>query len=616
MRINQDPNRFAHPSAVSSLFCVVALLMLSVPQMKAAFSPPIPLTNTATDTSDQQVATSGSNVYIVWRDNELGATVSNPEIYFTRSTNGGVSFEAPQNISQSVGFSGTGNPRIAASGQHVYIAFSDTGGTFLAHSENGGESFLPKTNLTTTFGLQLGSSGWVAAAGENLYMVCRQSTTTSTGTADDIFMARFGGYGTSFLGSQNVSESPAPAHSIDPVVVASGNSVYVAWSDPVPGSSNDIYFRRSIDGGVGFGPVKNISSNSGLSRFPSIAADGMKVWLAWTDKTLGNDDILFARSADAGDSFEPTLNLSNNATGSVDPVVTGRGNNVYVAWADVPPGAESNKLDIYLKSSSDAGFSFDPSLVKNVSETIAVLSRAPRVAATNAMLSVYWGESLPTGIGTGTQRDIFYASMELSIPVPPPSMLSLSPGAGMQTQSVDVDLTGSGFQSGATLALSGTGVTVTDVAFVSPTAMKAKMNVSLTATPGGRDLTVTNPDGQSATLSGAFTVMSASALMLIEITRTDVNMGAANGGLLASSSDSSNSNFKSLLSHLENAERALLSQPADLATAINQMDAFYIKIGNMAKGKKPEITPALYTTLYNDYALVMGSLGGTVKPAQ
>src|SRR5262245_21772062 len=227
MRI--PPMKFGPSTAVSSLCCVVALLLMSVPQTEAAFSTPSPLTNTSTDTSDQQVATSGSNVYIVWRDNQLGATVSNPEIYFTRSTNGGMTFEAPHDISQSAGFSGTANPRITASGQHVYIAFSDTGGTFLAHSENGGVSFLPKTNLTTAFGLQLGSSGWLAAAGENLYMVCRQSTTTSSGTADDIFLARFGGYGTSFLGSQNVSESPAPAHSIDPVVVASGNSVYVAW---------------------------------------------------------------------------------------------------------------------------------------------------------------------------------------------------------------------------------------------------------------------------------------------------------------------------------------------------------------------------------------------------
>jgi hypothetical protein len=43
--------------------------------------------------------------------------------------------------------------------------------------------------------------------------------------------------------------------------------------------------------------------------------------------------------------------------------------------------------------------------------------------------------------------------------------------------------------------------------------------VNVSTAPGGRDLSVTNPDGQSATLSGAFTVMSASALMLIEITQ-------------------------------------------------------------------------------------------------
>jgi hypothetical protein len=98
--------------------------------------------------------------------------------------------------------------------------------------------------------------------------------------------------------------------------------------------------------------------------------------------------------------------------------------------------------------------------------------------------------------------------------------------------------------------------------------------------------------------------------MLIEITRADVVAGAVNGGFLAGSS------YNALLAHLENAQNALSQQPADLATAINEMDAFYIKIGNMAKGNKPEITPAFYTTLYNDYALVMASLGGTVKPAQ
>ncbi len=514
MRIPRTPMKLGQSKAVSSFLCVTALLLASVPQTQAAFSIPTPLVSSLTDTSDQQVATSGSNVFLVWRDNETD--LLNLEIYFARSTNGGVNFEAPQNISQSPNASG--NPRIAASGQHVYITFSDTGGTFLAHSENGGQSFLPSINLTAAFGFQLGSSGsWLAAAGENLYMVWRAG-------ANGILMARFGNYSATFLGSQNISASP---NAIDPVVTASGNSVYVAWSEPVAGNSNDILFRRSTGGGVAFDPALNISNNSGLSRFPAMAADGMKVWLAWTDGPIGGSgDILFTRSADAGGLFEPALNLSNNAANSVDPAVAARGSNVYVAWSEVPPQGSNNLRDIYVATSVDHGFTFDPSLVKNVSDSATALSAVPRLAASDGVLAVYWGESLPTGVGTATQRDIYYSYLELSSPVPAPSMLSLSPSSGMQTQSVDVDLTGSGFQSGAVLALSGTGVTVTDVAFVSPTAMKAKMNVSLTAAPGGHSLTLTNPDGQSATLNGAFTVMSASALMLIEITRTDVNMGA------------------------------------------------------------------------------------------
>ncbi|MCI0621414.1 MAG: hypothetical protein L0387_07055 [Acidobacteria bacterium] len=601
MRKHRAPITLRDLLGTISFLGLAVLLQGATTQMEAAFSVPGSLISTPQDSSDQQVATSGANVFVVWRDNEIGAAVFNPEIYFTRSIDGGKTFGSFQNISQSSGTYGTGNPRIAANGSHVYLVFNDTGGDFLVHSDDGGATFLPKVNLTTAFGLQLGSSSWLAAAGSNLYMVWRQNT----GGADDIFLARFGNYGASFLGVQNISLSTA--YSIDPKVVASGNTVYVAWSEPV-GSANDILFRRSVDGGVAFDLTLNISSNAGLSRNPSLDADGMNVWLAWKDNTPGNDDIMFARSINAGGSFEPlVLNLSSNSSGSIDPAVAGRGSNVYVTWADVPPGAASNQRDVYLRKSEDAGAAFDAN--QNLSGSTLILSGVPRTAVSDSVVSVYWGESIPVGIGT--QRDIFYVYQELSVPIPPPSMLSLSPSSGIQTQSVDVDLTGAGFQNGAIWQISGTEVTLSDVEFVSATAMKGKMNVALNAAPGGRNLTVTNPDGQSATLMGAFTVMSASALMLIEITRTDVNMGVGGGGFLSGSSS-----YKSLLAHLDNAEKALLQQPADLATAINQMDAFYIKIGNLAKGKKPEITQALYTTLYNDYAAVMNSLGGTVKPAQ
>ena len=42
--------------------------------------------------------------------------------------------------------------------------------------------------------------------------------------------------------------------------------------------------------------VKNVSNNTGLSRFPTMTADGTKVWLAWTDRTPVNDDICLSIS--------------------------------------------------------------------------------------------------------------------------------------------------------------------------------------------------------------------------------------------------------------------------------------------------------------------------------
>ena len=147
MRIPCTLMKLGQSKAVSSFLCVAALLLASVPQTKAAFSTPAPLVSTPTDSSDQQVATSGNNVYLVWRDNESGATSSNLEIYFARSTNGGLTFEAPQNISQS--------PTTSSESAHrsqwptcLHYVQRYGGNSFLAHSEDGGMSFLPKTNLT------------------------------------------------------------------------------------------------------------------------------------------------------------------------------------------------------------------------------------------------------------------------------------------------------------------------------------------------------------------------------------------------------------------------------------------------------------------------------------
>ena len=101
-------------------------------------------------------------------------------------------------------------------------------------------------------------------------------------------------------------------------------------------------------------------------------------------------------------------------------------------------------------------------------------------------------------------------------PPPPPTLSSVNPNSGAQGQNLSsVILTGSNFQSGAT-CLFGAGITVNSCTFNSATQLTASITISSTATLGSRNVTVTNPDTQSSTLSNAFSVTTPPAISLIQ----------------------------------------------------------------------------------------------------
>ncbi|MEX2555257.1 MAG: hypothetical protein WEB06_06465 [Actinomycetota bacterium] len=103
-----------------------------------------------------------------------------------------------------------------------------------------------------------------------------------------------------------------------------------------------------------------------------------------------------------------------------------------------------------------------------------------------------------------------------------PTATSVSPNdLGQGATDVDLTVTGTGFQDGATVAFSGTGITVNDVTFVGPTTLTVNVTVSSTATTGARTVTVTNPDeGTPATCVACFTVNTGPTV-------TDVSPSAA-----------------------------------------------------------------------------------------
>jgi hypothetical protein len=91
-----------------------------------------------------------------------------------------------------------------------------------------------------------------------------------------------------------------------------------------------------------------------------------------------------------------------------------------------------------------------------------------------------------------------------------PTVTSTSPSSrGQGANSQTVTVAGSHFLSGASVAFSGTGITVNSTTFNSSTELTLNVSLTSSATVGARSVTVTNPDSGTGTGTNVFTVNTA-----------------------------------------------------------------------------------------------------------
>ena len=154
------------------------------------------------------------------------------------------------------------------------------------------------------------------------------------------------------------------------------------WSDNVePLSGNfEIFYRKSTYGGATFDDAINLSNNDGESSSPTISVRGENVYVAWSDGTLGSNDafyIFYIKSNDRGITFGSTINLSENIESSFGPALESSQNNVYIVWGS----GGSTPGEIFYKQSTDNGNTFNDSL--NLSNNPGD-SNQPSIAVSNA----------------------------------------------------------------------------------------------------------------------------------------------------------------------------------------------------------------------------------------
>lgn len=172
------------------------------------------------------------------------------------------------------------------------------------------------------------------------------------------------------------------AQSWNTSLAVSSSTVHVIWIDNRDGNW-EIYYKRSTDGGTGWGPDLRLTSNSAYSEFPSVSASGSVVHVVWTDNRDGNYEIYHKRSTDGGLSWSADSRLTSNPAFSSTPSVSASGSVVMVVWRDFRDG----NFEIYSKRSTDNGLSWgvDTRLTNNIFD-----SGDPSASLSGLIASVVW----------------------------------------------------------------------------------------------------------------------------------------------------------------------------------------------------------------------------------
>lgn len=322
------------------------------------------------------VAASGDTVHAVWDDQRNG----NYEIFYKRSTDGGLTWGADTQLSNSIY---SYDPCITVSGSVVNIVWQEEIDgyyeIYFKRSTDGGATWDADKRLTTKT-----SDSWnpsVAISGSVVRVVWEDER---QGNSEIYYKTSTDG-GVTWGADTRLTNDPA--NSWNPTVAVSGLDVHVTWYDDRNGSGNwEIYYKRSADGGLSWGAETRMTNNSHISRYPCIAVSGSAVHLVWHDDRDGNYEIYYKQSTDGGLSWGADTRLTNAADISMYPNVTVSGSVVHLVWFDMRDG----NYEIYYKRSTDGGTTWEADT--RLTNDLA-FSFYPSVAVSGNTVHVVWQEN-------------------------------------------------------------------------------------------------------------------------------------------------------------------------------------------------------------------------------
>lgn len=271
--------------------------------------------NDREDRAPNMAAGGDGSLHVAWerRTNEDGP--DDVDIFYARSTDGGLTWDDEIKISSDAGNNRSGNPTIAADSTGVaYVVWQDNGDILDTGDDNDiylktvdgqdvGETF-----VVTDSPLDGASLGPRAVAGpdDRVHIIWEDTATLfNSGTDFDIFYRVFI-FGEGFEGNYAlISRAPGDGNSVESSLAIDPDTgdAFVAWVDEGnignSGDDPDVFYAR-VFGGIP-GPANLVSAGrfNNVSEFPDLIFDPVTntLQLVWEDDTTiggdGNDRDIF-----------------------------------------------------------------------------------------------------------------------------------------------------------------------------------------------------------------------------------------------------------------------------------------------------------------------------------
>ncbi len=261
---------------------------------------------------DMAVGDDGT-IHVVWTDSRnVNDQLDGNDIYYSRSIDGGSTFQSDKLIGCESGFSRDAD--ISVSGEYVYIVYgygSDPTNNVvnMVISDDKGENFGDIQNIFVPSNSATGGEDMVLEAqGSNVYLAFRDRTSDFLG--DIVFMKSTDNGGT--FSNPVVINDDGDNKAQDFVSLAvSGDHVYLVWDDDRTSAPVGIYLAASHDGGDTFGSNMIIAEYLGFPH-PSVSAKGSDVVITYK---RGHEDVY-------GVSLLANISHDNGTTWSKEVFIT------------------------------------------------------------------------------------------------------------------------------------------------------------------------------------------------------------------------------------------------------------------------------------------------------